>query len=158
MDGFTEHHYVDCPRRTPTCLVTSDVLDSIGHTPLIRMEKMSAESGCAILAKAEFLNPGGSIKDRVAVAMLQAAREQVIGAVRSVGVKTASPAANGASTSWSTSMLSELTHLTRFCTESVEPVTMCASTSSRAPYMPRGSLTPSWPSIENPRGIMCSTS
>ena len=66
MDGLTEHHYVDCPRQTPTCLVTSDVLDSIGHTPLIRMDKMSEESGCAILAKAEFLNPGGSVKDRIA--------------------------------------------------------------------------------------------
>lgn len=65
MDGLT-HHYVDCPRQTPTCLVTSDVLDSIGHTPLIRLEQMSEQSGCSILAKAEFLNPGGSVKDRIA--------------------------------------------------------------------------------------------
>lgn len=57
---------VNCPRRTPTCLVTSDVLDSIGHTPLIRLKTISDETGCEILAKAEFLNPGGSIKDRIA--------------------------------------------------------------------------------------------
>jgi len=57
---------VRCPRQTPTCLVTSDVLDSIGHTPLIRLKKPSADTGCEIYAKAEFLNPGGSIKDRIA--------------------------------------------------------------------------------------------
>lgn len=66
MDGPAQHRYVDCPRQTPTCLVTSDVLDSIGHTPLIRLEKMSEQSGCTIVAKAEFLNPGGSVKDRIA--------------------------------------------------------------------------------------------
>jgi cysteine synthase A len=46
--------------------VTSDVLDSIGNTPLIRLRKVSDETGCEIYAKAEFLNPGGSIKDRIA--------------------------------------------------------------------------------------------
>jgi len=46
--------------------VTSDVLDSIGHTPLIRLRHVSDETGCEIYAKAEFLNPGGSIKDRIA--------------------------------------------------------------------------------------------
>ena len=57
---------VYCPRQTPTCLVTSGVLDSIGHTPMIRLRKASEETGCTILAKAEFMNPGGSIKDRIA--------------------------------------------------------------------------------------------
>lgn len=57
---------VYCPRQTPTCLVTSGVLDSIGHTPLIRLQRVSEATGCNILAKAEFMNPGGSIKDRVA--------------------------------------------------------------------------------------------
>jgi cysteine synthase A len=60
------HHLVYCPRQTPTCLVTSGVFDSIGHTPLIRLEQASAATGCNILAKAEHLNPGGSIKDRIA--------------------------------------------------------------------------------------------
>jgi cysteine synthase A len=46
--------------------VTSDVLDSIGNTPLIRLRHISDETGCEILGKAEFLNPGGSIKDRIA--------------------------------------------------------------------------------------------
>lgn len=46
--------------------MTSDVLDSIGNTPLIRLRGISDETGCDIYAKAEFLNPGGSIKDRLA--------------------------------------------------------------------------------------------
>jgi len=46
--------------------VTSDVLDSIGNTPLIRLRHVSDETGCEVYAKAEFLNPGGSIKDRIA--------------------------------------------------------------------------------------------
>lgn len=57
---------VYCPRRTPTCLVTSGVLDSIGNTPLVRLRSASRATDCDIFAKAEFLNPGGSIKDRIA--------------------------------------------------------------------------------------------
>ena len=57
---------VYCPRQTPTCLVTSGVLDSIGHTPMIRLKHASVETGCNVYGKAEFLNPGGSIKDRIA--------------------------------------------------------------------------------------------
>lgn len=66
MSAQPHSNLVNCPRQTPTCLVTSDVLDSIGHTPLIRLRKASEETGCEIYAKAEFLNPGGSIKDRIA--------------------------------------------------------------------------------------------
>jgi cysteine synthase A len=57
---------VYCPRQTPTCLVTSGVLDSIGHTPMIRLNHASEATGCEIFGKAEFMNPGGSIKDRIA--------------------------------------------------------------------------------------------
>lgn len=39
---------------------------AIGNTPLIRLAKLSAQTGCEILGKAEFLNPGGSVKDRAA--------------------------------------------------------------------------------------------
>jgi cysteine synthase A len=42
------------------------VLDSIGNTPLIRLQCVSEETGCDVFAKAEYLNPGGSIKDRIA--------------------------------------------------------------------------------------------
>ena len=59
-------HLVYCPRQTPTCLVTSEVYDSIGHTPLIRIRSASNLTRCNLFAKAEFMNPGGSIKDRIA--------------------------------------------------------------------------------------------
>lgn len=42
----------------------------IGHTPLIRLRGLSALTGCEILAKAEFMNPGGSIKDRTALGII----------------------------------------------------------------------------------------
>jgi len=42
-------------------------IGTVGNTPLIRLEKLSAETGCEILGKAEFLNPGGSVKDRAAL-------------------------------------------------------------------------------------------
>ena len=66
MSAPEKSNLVNCPRQTPTCLVTSDVLDSIGNTPLIRLRHVSDETGCEVYAKAEFLNPGGSIKDRIA--------------------------------------------------------------------------------------------
>jgi cysteine synthase A len=37
---------------------------TVGNTPLIKLESLSKITGCTILAKAEFLNPGGSVKDR----------------------------------------------------------------------------------------------
>jgi cysteine synthase A len=47
--------------------ITSSVLDAIGNTPLIRLKKASDETGCEILGKAEFMNPGQSVKDRAAL-------------------------------------------------------------------------------------------
>ena len=46
-------------------------IGTIGNTPLIRLNSFSAETGCEILAKAEFLNPGGSVKDRAALSIIQ---------------------------------------------------------------------------------------
>ena len=69
-------HLVYCPRQTPTCLVTSEVYDSIGHTPLIRIRSASALTRCNIFAKAEFMNPGGSIKDRIARQIIFAAERR----------------------------------------------------------------------------------
>ena len=45
--------------------------DAIGNTPLIRMSRLSEMTGCDILGKAEFLNPGGSVKDRAALWMIR---------------------------------------------------------------------------------------
>jgi len=47
------------------------VIDLIGNTPLIRLKKLSDETGCEILGKAEFLNPGQSVKDRAALYIIQ---------------------------------------------------------------------------------------
>ena len=47
--------------------VAKSVLDAIGNTPLIRLRRASEQTGCEILAKAEFMNPGQSVKDRAAL-------------------------------------------------------------------------------------------
>ena len=46
---------------------------AIGNTPLIKLHRASAATGCTILGKAEFMNPGGSIKDRAALGIIAAA-------------------------------------------------------------------------------------
>ena len=51
-------------------------VDSIGNTPLILLKKASELTGCRILGKAEFLNPGGSVKDRAALAIIEDAEEK----------------------------------------------------------------------------------
>ena len=53
-----------------------DFVDAIGNTPLIRLRGPSDETGCTILGKAEFLNPGGSVKDRAAKYIVLDAEEQ----------------------------------------------------------------------------------
>ncbi|EKG18839.1 Cysteine synthase/cystathionine beta-synthase P-phosphate-binding site [Macrophomina phaseolina MS6] len=51
-------------------------IDAIGKTPLIRLKKLSEETGCEILGKAEFQNPGGSVKDRAALYVVEHAEKQ----------------------------------------------------------------------------------
>ena len=53
--------------------VRQGFIDSIGNTPLIRLKKASELTECDIYGKAEFLNPGGSVKDRAALAIVTAA-------------------------------------------------------------------------------------
>ncbi|MEQ8825285.1 MAG: cysteine synthase A [Filomicrobium sp.] len=48
-------------------LIRNNVVDAIGKTPLIKLRKASEETGCTILGKAEFMNPGQSVKDRAAL-------------------------------------------------------------------------------------------
>lgn len=52
------------------------LLESIGNTPLIKLRKASEITGCTILGKAEFLNPGGSVKDRAALWIIQDAERR----------------------------------------------------------------------------------
>jgi cysteine synthase len=51
--------------------VLANVLEAIGNTPLIRLRGPSEETGCEILGKAEFMNPGGSVKDRAALGIVR---------------------------------------------------------------------------------------
>ena len=51
-------------------MIYSDFLESVGNTPLMKLRKASELTGCNILGKAEFLNPGGSVKDRAAKAII----------------------------------------------------------------------------------------
>ncbi|WP_020176197.1 cysteine synthase A [Methyloferula stellata] len=48
-----------------------NVIEAIGHTPLIKLRRASEETGCTILGKAEFMNPGGSVKDRAGLAIIE---------------------------------------------------------------------------------------
>ena len=65
-------------------MIYSDFLESVGNTPLIKLRKASELTGCNILGKAEFLNPGGSVKDRAAKAIILDAEER--GLLRPGGV------------------------------------------------------------------------
>jgi cystathionine beta-synthase len=51
------------------------VLDLVGNTPIVRLESLSRETGAAILAKLEYLNPGGSVKDRIGLALIETAEQ-----------------------------------------------------------------------------------
>ena len=55
--------------------IYKQITDLIGHTPLVELNKYSAQRGLEtpVLAKVEFFNPGGSVKDRIALAMIEAA-------------------------------------------------------------------------------------
>jgi len=53
--------------------ITDGFIGAVGNTPLIRLRGLSEETGCEILGKAEFMNPGGSVKDRAGLAIIEAA-------------------------------------------------------------------------------------
>ncbi|MBA3654662.1 MAG: pyridoxal-phosphate dependent enzyme, partial [Actinobacteria bacterium] len=53
--------------------VADSLLDLVGNTPLVRLDRMARDVTCQVIGKLEFLNAGGSVKDRPAVAMIDAA-------------------------------------------------------------------------------------
>src|SRR6266481_5886289 len=67
-------------------------IDTIGNTPLIKLKKASELTGCTILGKAEFLNPGGSVKDRAALAIITDAEKK--GQIRTGGLIVEGTAGN----------------------------------------------------------------
>lgn len=72
--------------------ILPSVLDAIGNTPLIRLKGASEATGCNILGKAEFLNPGQSVKDRAALSIIRAAEKT--GQLRPGGVIVEGTAGN----------------------------------------------------------------
>lgn len=72
--------------------VAASVIDAIGNTPLIKLRAASDLTGCTILGKAEFMNPGGSVKDRAALGIIQAAMAS--GALRPGGIIVEGTAGN----------------------------------------------------------------
>jgi cysteine synthase A len=72
--------------------IRSGFAGSVGNTPLIRLERLSEETGCEILGKAEFLNPGGSVKDRAALWMIR--EHERSGALRPGGTVVEGTAGN----------------------------------------------------------------
>lgn len=55
--------------------IADDVTQLIGNTPLVRLRRLTADVGGQVVAKLEFFNPGGSVKDRIGIAMIDAAEE-----------------------------------------------------------------------------------
>jgi cysteine synthase A len=72
--------------------ILNGLTGSIGNTPLIRIDSLSEETGCEILGKAEFMNPGGSVKDRAALWMIDAA--EASGALKKGGTVVEGTAGN----------------------------------------------------------------
>lgn len=72
--------------------IKNGLVDSIGNTPMIRLKRASEETGCDILGKAEFLNPGQSVKDRAALYIINDAVKR--GALRPGGVIVEGTAGN----------------------------------------------------------------
>jgi cysteine synthase A len=73
-------------------MIAKDFVDAIGGTPLIRLRRASEETGCEILGKAEFMNPGGSVKDRAARAIVLDAERR--GALERGGIVVEGTAGN----------------------------------------------------------------
>src|SRR5436189_3908638 len=60
--------------------IADSLLDLVGNTPMVRLQRVAADLRCQIVAKLEFTNPGGSVKDRPAIAMIDAAeRDGLLG-------------------------------------------------------------------------------
>src|SRR5476651_252688 len=72
--------------------IRDGIVEAIGHTPLIKLKRASAATGCTILGKAEFMNPGGSVKDRAGLQMILEAEKR--GELRPGGLVVEATAGN----------------------------------------------------------------
>src|SRR5437588_10128747 len=72
--------------------VRDGIVEGIGNTPLIKLRRVSEQTGCAILGKAEFMNPGQSVKDRAGREMILQAEKR--GEIKPGGLVVESTAGN----------------------------------------------------------------
>src|SRR6187549_4163088 len=72
--------------------IRNGIIEAIGHTPLIKLRRASEATGCTILGKAEFMNPGGSVKDRAGRQMILEAEKR--GELRPGGLVVEATAGN----------------------------------------------------------------
>ena len=56
--------------------IKNNILETIGNTPLIRLNKITGALACDVVAKVDYFNPGNSIKDRMAVKMIEVAEQE----------------------------------------------------------------------------------
>src|SRR6056297_2510759 len=59
------------PSKDARVIIADDIASAVGRTPLIKLRRASEETGCTILGKAEFMNPGQSVKDRAALFIIR---------------------------------------------------------------------------------------
>ena len=59
-------------------MIYGNILETIGKTPLVKINKLINQNGAEIIAKLEFFNPGGSIKDRIGLSMIEDAEQRGI--------------------------------------------------------------------------------
>ena len=56
-------------------MLFNNILQAIGHTPMIKLNRVASTLECTLYGKCEFLNPGGSVKDRIGYAMVESAEK-----------------------------------------------------------------------------------
>ncbi len=67
---------VPLPENTKVMDIKNNILETIGNTPLIRLNKITASLPCTVLSKVDYFNPGNSIKDRMAIKMIEVAEQE----------------------------------------------------------------------------------
>ena len=90
------------PKEPPACV--NNILEAIGNTPMVRLSKLTQDVRTQVMAKCEFMNPGGSVKDRIGIAIIEAGERsrglKPGGLIVEDMIPAASDAIQGAWVSW----------------------------------------------------------